>query len=57
MRDAFCPTQRGARFFGSQAPHGDSRNHQFVESPQRGRENTRVKVSEHTLRLVEVPDQ
>jgi hypothetical protein len=48
----FGPSKRGARFFRPQTPHCDSRNHQLVESPRRGREKTRIEVSQHTIRLV-----
>jgi hypothetical protein len=54
---AFGPNKRGARFFRPPAPHCDSRNHQLVESPRRGWEKTRIEVSEHTLRLIELSDQ
>jgi hypothetical protein len=53
----FGLSERGARFFRTQTPHRDSRKHQAVESPRRGREKARVEVRKHTLRLVDVPDQ
>jgi hypothetical protein len=49
--------QRSASLFGPEAAHRDSCNHEFVGGPQCGREEARIEVSEHTLRLVEAPDQ
>jgi len=57
VRGAFGPRKRVARSFRPQAPHSNSRNHQFVKSPRRRREKTRIEVSKHALRLVEVADQ
>jgi hypothetical protein len=57
VRSVFGPRQRSPSFFRSQAPHCNSCNHELVEGPRRGREKSRIEVTEHTLCLIEVPDQ
>jgi hypothetical protein len=54
---AFCPSQRCARFSCLQSSHCYSRNHQLVERLRCGRENARIKLGEHLLRIRELTDK
>jgi predicted dithiol-disulfide oxidoreductase (DUF899 family) len=54
---SFSPSKRGTGLFCTQPPHRDSRNHQLVKGPRRGREDTGIEVGEPVLRLVQLPDQ
>src|ERR1700743_1439438 len=57
MRGTFGSSQRSASFLRSQAAHCNSRNHKLMESPGCRRKKTRIEISKHFLRLVEVSNQ
>ena len=50
-RGALGPSERSARRLRPKAAHRDSRNHQFVGGPQRGREGRGVELGERAARL------
>jgi hypothetical protein len=50
-------TGNQACHFRPQASHRDPRNHQLMGGPQHGREARWVERGEHTLHLVQAPDQ
>ena len=56
-RGTLGPSERSARRLRPQAPHRDPRNHQLVGGPRRGRKRRGIEIGEHTLRLVQAPDQ
>ena len=62
-RGARGPSERSARRLRPKASHRDSRDHQLVGGPRRGREGhaiergARVRLIERTLGIVDAPDQ
>ena len=54
---AFGPNERRTRRFCPEATDRDSRDHQLVGGPRRGRKRRGVEIGERTLGLVDASDQ